>query len=368
GQLRGGEAWEKIFEFTSTRLRDLPLPAHFPLEQAASLDAMATSLTDISASIADTRIPLDQEFLDSAKYRWASTRSRMVAVQEELDWQMYKAYGLLSDDCELASPLDGPPPLMVGERAFEIVLARKAQEGLVSTTWFDRHGAIPVTEVPKHWPTAYRDLVQARIEAIEQHAFLGLLEQAEYKRRWASPGWHQLLQGALRERMLDRCEGSDLWFDTKDGVRHPAARTVDQLAKLLADDAEFVMLAARHSPGTQVLNVLQVLLSDTHVPAAPPLRYKESGLMKRSGWEAAWERQWASGQGQDGTADRQEQIDGTLVVPPRYTSADFVKPSYWQQRGKYDVPNERFTSYLSTSSSLSSTTVLGWAGWDAHET
>ncbi|WP_441350696.1 DUF7008 domain-containing protein, partial [Streptomyces sp. MBT58] len=42
--------------------------------------------------------------------------------------------------------------------------------------------------------------------------------------------------------------------------------------------------------------------------------------------------------------------------------------SYWQQRGKYDVPNERFTSYLSTSSSLSSTTVLGWAGWDAHET
>lgn len=183
---------------------------------------------------------------------------------------MYKAYGLLPDDCELATPLDGPPPLMVGERAFEIVLARKAQEGLVSTTWFDRHGAIPVTEVPEHWPTAYRDLVQARIEAIEQHAFLGTLEKPEHKRRWASPGWHQLLQDGLRERMLDRCEGSDLWFETKDGVRYPVARTVDQLAKLLEDDAEFVMLAARHSPGTRVLNVLQGLLSDTHVPAAPP--------------------------------------------------------------------------------------------------
>lgn len=367
GQLRGGEAWEKIFEFTSTRLRDLPLPAHLPLERAASLDAMATSLTELSSSIADTRIPLGQEFLDSAEYRWASTRSRMVAVQEELDWQVYKAYGLLPDDCELASPLDGPPPLMVGERAFEIVLAREAQEGLVSTTWFDRHGAIPITEVPKHWPTAYRDLVQARIEAIEQHASLRLLEQPEHKRRWWTPGWHQLLQAGLRGRMLDRCEGSDLWFETKDGVRRPVARTVDQLAKLLADDTEFVMLAARYSPGTRVLDVLQGLLSDTHVPAAPPLRYKESGLVKRSGWEAAWERQWASGQGQDGTADRQEQIDDTLVVPPRYNSADFVKPSYWQQRGKYDVPNERFTSYLPTSSSLSSTTVLGWAGWDAHE-
>ncbi|MFD0626389.1 DUF7008 domain-containing protein [Streptomyces sanglieri] len=106
----------------------------------------------------------------------------------------------------------------------------------------------------------------------------------------------------------------------------------------------------------------------THTCLRHPLRYKESGLVKRSDWEAVWERQWASGQGGDGTADRQEQIDANIFVPPRYTSADFVKPSYWQQRGKHDVPNERFTSYLPPFSPLSSATVLGWAGWDAHET
>ncbi|MFI5758610.1 BREX-2 system adenine-specific DNA-methyltransferase PglX [Streptomyces sp. NPDC051569] len=368
GQLRGGEAWERIFEFTSTRLRDLPLPACFPLEQAASLDAMATSLTQLSSSITDTRIPLDQEFLDSAESRWASTRSRMVAVQEELDWRVYESYGLLTDDCELASPLDEPPPLKVGERAFEIVLARKAQEGLVSTTWFERHGATPTTEIPLHWPAAYRNLVRGRIEAIEQHASLRLLEQPEHKRRWSTPGWHHFLRVGLRDRMLDRCERADLWFETTDEEHRPVARTVEQLANFLAADAEFVMLAARYSPGTRVLDVVQSLLNDTHVPAAPPLRYKESGLAKRSDWEAAWERQWASGQGGDGTTDRQEQTDPTLFVPPRYTSADFVKPSYWQQRGKHDVPNERFASYLPPFSPLSSATVLGWAGWDAHET
>jgi len=32
-------------------------------------------------------------------------------------------------------------------------------------------------------------------------------------------------------------------------------------------------------------------------------------------------------------------------VPPKYTSADFRKNSYWQARGKLDMPKERFVLY-----------------------
>ena len=34
-----------------------------------------------------------------------------------------------------------------------------------------------------------------------------------------------------------------------------------------------------------------------------------------------------------------------IPVPPKYTSADFLKNSYWRHRGKLDVPKERFISY-----------------------
>ena len=52
---------------------------------------------------------------------------------------------------------------------------------------------------------------------------------------------------------------------------------------------------------------------------------------------------------------------------PRFTSGDFLRPSYWRHRGKFDVPNERFVSFASSASPLSPTTPIGWAGWSAAE-
>ena len=54
-------------------------------------------------------------------------RGRMIALQEELDWEVYRLYGLL-DDAEAAELIAKPesvPELKLGERAFEIVLARR---------------------------------------------------------------------------------------------------------------------------------------------------------------------------------------------------------------------------------------------------
>ncbi len=43
-----------------------------------------------------------------------------------------------------------------GERAFEIALARKMASGETDSTWFERHGSTPITELPAHWPDWYR--------------------------------------------------------------------------------------------------------------------------------------------------------------------------------------------------------------------
>ena len=51
------------------------------------------------------------------------------------------------------------PELKLGQRAFEIVLARRMTAGEVETQWFARHGSVPVTEIPEDWPEPYRRVV-----------------------------------------------------------------------------------------------------------------------------------------------------------------------------------------------------------------
>jgi hypothetical protein len=59
--------------------------------------------------------------------------------------------------------------------------------------------------------------------------------------------------------------------------------------------------------------------------------------------------------------------DVQIDVPPKYTSADFVKASYWRQRGKLDVPKERFISYPKAGRDGDGSELLGWAGWNHLE-
>jgi hypothetical protein len=60
--------------------------------------------------------------------------------------------------------------------------------------------------------------------------------------------------------------------------------------------------------------------------------------------------------------DAGEKLD--IPVPPKYTSGDFVKHSYFRHRGKLDVPKERFISYPGAGREGDGTLLLGWAGWD----
>ena len=92
----------------------------------------------------------------------------MIALQEELDWRCYKLYGITDEDLcyrDLEGNQFEPPGIDLGQRAFEIVMARQMAAGQLETTWFERHRSKPITELPDHWPDEYKRLVERRIAA-----------------------------------------------------------------------------------------------------------------------------------------------------------------------------------------------------------
>jgi hypothetical protein len=275
----------------------------------------------------------------------------MIAAQDELDWEVYRLYGLIDEDLTYAS--DDLPGLALGERAFEIALAKSGEE----TVWFERHGSTPITEIPSNWPAGYQELVRRRLQLIEDHPYIRLLERPEYKRRWSQEPWDKRQERALREWLLDRLEDRRFWFDSAGGADPKSA---GQLADEVSRDADIVSVLAlwEGRPDVPVTGSLVRLLEDEVVPFLAAYRYKDSGLRTREAWEEIWDLQRRE--------DCGEKV-GTIPVPPKYTPADFRRPSYWQARGKLDVPKERFILYPDAGREGDSTPLLGWAGWNHAE-
>ncbi|MEV4201662.1 BREX-2 system adenine-specific DNA-methyltransferase PglX [Micromonospora globbae] len=366
GGIGGGisdELWEHRYEFTGTKLQEFPLPSAYPLELSREIDGLAQQLATVTpAAVAASGVPT-RERLYAAEREWRSVRARMIALQEELDWQVYSLYGLLDE--ELTAPAGSVPEVKLGERAFEIVLARKMRDEGLETQWFVRHGSTPITELPAHWSDEYRAVVERRIAVIEGNRNIGLIERPECKRRWASEGWDAMRAKALRDWLLDRCEARELWYHHVDGLEQPRPLTTAQLADELRRDDDVLTVAGIYAPGKDLGTVIAGLVADEHVPHLAALRYKESGLSKRADWEHVWDLQRQEDALPDEAAKRE--FRKQIPVPPKYTSADFLKGSYWKHRGKLDVPKERFISYPGASRDGDPSLLIGWAGWDHRE-
>ncbi|MFI6146586.1 BREX-2 system adenine-specific DNA-methyltransferase PglX [Streptomyces sp. NPDC051109] len=365
GGIGGGiasEEWEKFYEFNSSNLAEFPLPAHLPTKVGGRLAELSENLQfTCPSSLGAVEVPTSAGLRESHGY-YTRARARMIALQEELDWQVYSLYNLHPEDLRASEDPDSPdiPELALGERAFEIVLARRVAAGEASDEWFKRHGSTPITEIPSHWPAAYREVVQKRIDAIESSRAIGMIERPEYKRRWATEGWDALQEKALRAWLLDRIEDRSHWFD-ENGM--PALVTLSRLTDNLSRDEDFVSVAKTYAPRKELPAVVAELMADEHVPFLAALRYKPFGLKKRADWEHVWDLQRQEDAAPDEPAKRK--IRDSIPVPPKYTSADFLRPSYWRARGKLDVPKERFISYGQTNAP--SPELYGWAGWDHAE-
>ncbi|GHH79140.1 BREX-2 system adenine-specific DNA-methyltransferase PglX [Promicromonospora soli] len=355
------DEWEVFYQFNSTKVSQFPLPATLPLERGRRLDALATELAMVSPGVvvqewvdgvstgSTTGSDSLAERLAAAAYSVGAIRGQMVREQEELDWEVYRLYGLIDED--LTAPTGDVPLLALGERAFEIALARHVADGSEETVWFERHGSQPLTELSVSWPGGYADVVQRRLDLIESDKTIRLLEKPEYKRRWARTPWAKQQDEAVRSAILDRLEGPELWQD----AQGPVTRTVQDLADALRDDVvlrELVSVLSGHAE-PNLATVLSGLVAEQAVPYLAAQRYKPSGLEKFRTWQQVWDLQRRE--------DAGEKV--TIPVPPKYSTPDFRKVEYWKARGKLDVPKERFVAYPDVRHDGDPTVLLGWAGW-----
>ncbi|QEG24769.1 BREX-2 system adenine-specific DNA-methyltransferase PglX [Mariniblastus fucicola] len=336
------EAWEKHFAFNGSKLAPFPVPSSIQTILPNQLSLYGAGITRIVGSVSTTaaKTALGGHILDSSR-SYGETLGEMIRLQEDLDWECYRLYGLLEDD--LTYPTEESLGIQLGERAFEIVLARKMARSEVATTWFSRHGSQPITELPSHWPDDYKQLVQKRIDVIESDKNIALIEQPEYKRRWNTTPWEEQVQKALKSWLLDRLES---YFDfdgrmkdssggfqppssdgdenggkmppvphdgdkmppvQEDGGKMPPLREIalyslSKLAAVASEDPQFMEVAEvyRDDPAFDVLALIEDLVAAEHVPLLPVLRYKPAGIRKRAEWEQTWQWQRLEDELRDG--------------------------------------------------------------------
>ena len=365
---RKEEKWERFYEHDASKLKKFPVVDAAPYDIARRLDGLARKLTANSPSYvfkATTWSPLQYQ---RSKAEYESKLPEMIAMQEELDWKCYSTFRISSEDLSF---LEGPPAIELGERAFEIAMARKIAAGELKTRWFERHDSESITTVPIHWPPAYKEIVERRILEIETNPNIALIEKPEFKRRWNVEPWDVREKDALRTCMLERLESKEYWTA-------PELTTVSRLTEFLGADAAFTQMAELYRGSTD-FDLTRLVWELTEQEAAPfvgILRYKASGLRKRE----VWEKTWALQRLEDAIAERTKLPSshpdflpssdasalmtkevGRIPVPPKYRPTDF-QANYWRLRGKLDVPKERFISFPYCERAADPSPVILWAG------
>jgi hypothetical protein len=338
----------------------------------------------------------------------------VVALQEELDWQSYRLFGLVGIDL-VAEDHRAVPHIVPGERAFEILAAREVSEGILETRWFEWTDAKYTLDIPEHWPNWYADLVRRRIEAVRNIREIALIDSMGCKRRWESriaeqvahreSEWQRRVNLEAVEKHV-RSTGSPVSlfqvFDAQPELLQLTAtdpidsekHTFEFLAKQVEEDAvpflkSLVLLPqglAKHAAWQETWRLQRVedpfleqqeqLLAE-HFGSAPAEQrrarehvasWKTSDkLSKEKGLDAAavtrlqaLKERWMAIE-----VERRAAIGGeTPPVPPKYEPKDFRSPALWRQRGKLDVPKERFISYPHCSPDGDPSLLLGWAGWN----
>jgi hypothetical protein len=344
--------WEDFYEISAKRVEEFPLPPVLSSDLARALDAAAAErATSESTGVRPPDGLALSDHLAEAALRDARITSKLISLQEELDWQALAAYGLVSDD--LAGLGVDAPPIALGQRAFEIVLARQVAAGETETTWFERHGSRCTTEVPTEWPAEYQDLVRQRISVIQSDPDVGLIERPEHKRRWNRASWTERRDDAVATVVLDSLDDRDLWAD---GGPRSTNELTDELRRrpLLVEALE--LLADRKD--TDLASTLRRLVIDAAVPHLAAQRLTDKGMRKREVWERTWEFQRAE--------DRGETLS-PIPTPPKYAQADFRSAAYWKHRGKLDVPKERFVLIPNAERGADPSPVVGWAGWNERD-
>jgi hypothetical protein len=362
---KGGPGGGSSNALNATKIAQFPLPEAQPIALGQNLDRLAQELaTNSPVALVQAATPT-RNALDAARTHSESLRRQMITAQEELDWCCYQLYGLTETNLTCINP----PEIALGERAFEIVMARRMAAGEFHTSWFEWLHIQPVTEIPPQWPNGYREIVEARIALIESDRSIALIESPNCKRRWEAARCEEQEHGALKAWLLDRMEAT-LKVGACGTAAEPALTSSNKLADRLRADAGFMQVAELYAGRSdfEVNALVADLVGGEAVPLLPVLRYTETGLRKRVEWERTWVLQR-----QEDVIDAETAIDaerkrrkaaevGDIPVPPKYKSVDFQKADFWRLRGGLDVPKERFVSFPQCSRDADGSLVIAWAG------
>lgn len=362
------ELWEQFFEFDATKLKLFPLPDGCArlVPWARTLDGIARRRAERSvASVLahdgwhDTMAL--RALLDARRAADFADLQQMVALQEELDWECYRLYGVDAGPSAVAPDDVVPTPpnwrpveidLAVRDGQTRAALAQGEDSTEIPTAWFERHRWKPLVELPSEAPKVVRDRVADRRARIASNAELRLIEQPTYKRRWYRPDYEADENTALATWLADRIE--QVLVDRKG---KPA--TLTQITSTLEEDprvhAVGELLAGRRD--YQLSELIADAVAADSVPDHPFHIYKPAGLEKRKAWERTWDEQRKEDQG----------LPAKPEVPPKYGQGDFLKPEYFRLRGKLDVPKERFIAFTQIPGRGAGEILYGWAGWTPAE-
>jgi len=247
-------------------------------------------------------------------------RTEMIARQEEMDWLVYQAYGLI-DDAGPALPDE------------DLVLAREERPFCL---WQAAEGdyAKAVARIPQGWSEAKKALWKKRLELIRDNEHIRRIEQPVYKRRWdeqwkVGNRW-QCGQPAYDAEFLD---AFSWWLSEKAEwhlehvARGPMA--LDAWAAALWSDAR---IQAAWPVAAEAIHRLEVWKESRkeHPGAVPPA--PDAGLR-------AFERFF-----RDLVKDQAVPENIPFAVPWDELEKKKVKvPAYVKRiRGKLNVPRERF--------------------------
>lgn len=341
--------WEDFYAFSGTAISKLPVPDLVPLLKGNETVRRIIRISqEISKCWPSNWVPAFRGTRDELLQRSGRAREQirqgresLVAMQEELDWQIYKIFNL-ADTPFLSSEYGVRPEW----RPVEILMAAKDEHA----DWFQRHKRLPVSsldDVPL--PTEVKSVYKERLALIRNDSKIALLEAPEHKRRWEPLDFDQLLQQSCQAALLSRVEAL---FKQRD----PRAHSTRELASELGHDQTACALAGvlRGESEPDLDGLLRELVPTDSVPYLAALRYSDSGMDKRKKWEQTWALQRRQDAGED----------VEIEVPPKYDTKDFRDPVFYRLRGKLDVPKERFIRYPGAERDDDRSPLIGWAGWD----
>jgi hypothetical protein len=163
--------WERGRELPSLRkLFEKPNEAYHGWN--AALPGYMKPHNELGVPFSST-VELEARFA-SAREICERLRREMIARQEEMDWLVYAAYGLIDEAHPVAAPLTEDVDLTLDREDRPFRLYAKAGGDLAKA----------LALIPADWSAAKKKLWRTRLEAIRDNEHIRRIEQPVYKRRW----------------------------------------------------------------------------------------------------------------------------------------------------------------------------------------